>query len=189
MKQQQIQKGLFVISIILLIVFYNCKTNKSTILINDETYIVIESLLSNFDSTNPYRKDSIIIIDTILKFKKDDFLKPINMYQNAKDKVFMIPECAEIIYNEFDFNNVLNIQYETNVWNTKKIALLGAKSKSIKEVIYDERYISLSQPLFSLKKDLVLIKGNRGYHGEIIYFLKKIDGIWEVNCELYISHY
>ncbi|GAB1858734.1 hypothetical protein MHTCC0001_35740 [Flavobacteriaceae bacterium MHTCC 0001] len=172
----------------------NCKTNEHLVSNNNEkeVYKAIDGLLSYYyNKSNPYKKGSVIIIDSILKFNKKDFKNAILKFQGFKKHTDKIPKCADKIHNEFDFDDIFEHgnTVENRIWDIKKIIPMEAKMESITGLRIGDPYVSLSLPIFNKDFDVALIKANLGSTGEIIYFLIKSDGKWNFKCELFLSHY
>ena len=190
MKAQQTRRALLVISTILLLITYSCRTQKSKYLIDGDTYNIVNRLLSHqFEVKSFAEREPLILTDTILKFYKSDFNKSINSFQNFKKEVLRIPACADTVYNQFNFGKVLKNDSKGKTWGLEGIVSKKVVVKPISKLKGGDRYVSFSLPIFNKRKKLALIKANVGNEGEIIYFFKKSQNLWKIDCELYISHY
>ncbi|MEW4924366.1 hypothetical protein [Algibacter sp. 2305UL17-15] len=146
--------------------------------------------MKNYYNVTPKQKDTIIIRPPILKFSTEDFKNSILKFKQIENHVVNSTKCANPIHSQFDFNKVSNFKgFESSIWDIKKISSLKAKLLPINEITFGDRYVSLSFPIFNENFDLALIKVDKSNAGEIIYFLKKKENIWKVDCELYISQY
>ncbi|GAB1858735.1 hypothetical protein MHTCC0001_35750 [Flavobacteriaceae bacterium MHTCC 0001] len=172
----------------MLITLFNCGANKKVSKRN-ESYGVISALLEYYDDKNVYKRDAIILTDSILKFDKDDFFNSIAKFQEQKKYAAYSPKCVDEIHEQFNQDSSYLVNDLDKVWNYEKVTFPKSKVKSISNLVLGENYISLSRPLFNTEKNLILIKGNKGNTGEILYFLKRKQKKWVIDCELFLSYY
>ncbi len=192
MKTLQIPKGLYVISIIIILVCFSCKTIKPNTYIVGEAYKVAKVSINYLIETNleylkAQDKDTVILYQKVDTFNTKDFKKYIDNFQIHKEANLNIPECADSIYKNFDFANTQKEIKEILEWDISKLETKKVIKKEISEIKRLDHRLKLSVPVFNNKIDKALVLLNHINTGQIIYYLEKRHYSWKVKCEVYIA--
>lgn len=190
MKTRRIPKGLYVINIIM--VCFSCKAIKPNNYIVGEAYKVAKVSINHLIETNleylkTQDKDTVILYQKIDTFKTKDFKQYIDNFQIQKEANLNIPECADSIYKNFDFDNTQKEIKKILEWDISKLEIKKVIKKEISEIKRLDHRLKLSVPVFNNKIDKALVLLNHINKGQIIYYLEKRHYSWKVKCEVYIA--
>ena len=195
MKVPQILKEKFVINscFLLLVIILSCKPTSRLIQIN-ETYNVAKAALkyvwsdSYMQSMAKSNYDTIVLFKKTSNYNKNKFEEIINKFQNINSQSKYRNPCADTIFKQFDFKDVVLDNELFNLWNIKRFNLPKVINKPINELSIEDVRIQFSIPIFNrfYNKSLIFVD----YHnrGKIVYYLIKKKQ-WEVECELYTGYY
>lgn len=194
MKVLQAQKGLLVINVFLVYLFLlnSCASNK--LLQENESLNVVRSSLRHVSKEYLLRRakknyDSIVLFKDVFKFNKKDFEERIVFFKKGNEVSINKNKCADAIFDQFDFNDTVNNSELIEFWDIKKINISKVINKPKLQLSFTDTRIKLSAPIFNKAYTKALILVDYHNRGKIIFYLKKGNNAWRVDCELWMSQY
>lgn len=184
------------ISCCFLVLIFSCKAYKNSVQA-EEAYNVAKTSLNTI--TKKYLKvdairnyDTIVLNSEVYKYEKKDFKYTINKWQESNNLTIVHGyknECADSIFDQFDFNLVRSNIDSVETWEISKLKNPKVSNKPKAEFRLDDTRIELSNPIFNEDYTKSLILVNYKGEGKIIFYLIKKNNQWNFVCELYDIFY
>ena len=191
MKTLQIRTGFLAISLCFLLA---CKALPSEKTFTKETYAIINTILDG------YMKNNIpcIVIKESSELTIDDFINQLNGQKKLKDEGFNPEQCAMgHIESNIELNKIVSTP---KIWDKSKIIYNEvrfinreklSKNISMKEAneLIGKQIFSFSNPIYDKNMDNAVILVDISSEGQILHFLQKEEGCWNIICNYTIIHY